>query len=99
MSADDHDDLAGRVLHLERKVADMDVTASEQRATLRREVQANTEMTQAVRVTACCVKKDTEEIVALLKGLKVFGRIAKWIVGAIAAVAALLGIGHNAKWW
>lgn len=92
-------DIETRVLHIERELADMKVQSTEQRAALRADVQANCEMTIAVKRTADQVKADTSEIVELLKGLRVFGKLAKWIAAVIGAVLAVFGIGHGYKLW
>jgi hypothetical protein len=93
------DDLAERTLHLEREVAEMKVTASEQRAKVREELAANTAAISAVKHTAEGVKRDTEEIVSLLKGMRILGGLAKWVGGPSTLGLGVYWIGTRFKWW
>lgn len=87
------------MLHLEREVAEIKITATEQRAKVREEIAANTVAIAAVKVTADGVKQDTEEIVSLLKGMRIFGSMLKWAGGLSAGSGVMYGIGKAARWW
>jgi len=57
-------------------------------AEMKRDIEANTRVTNAV-------KADTEEIVALMKGAGVLGRVGTWIAAIIGTYLA----GRGLKWW
>lgn len=99
MTTDAQAELERRVLYLERKIAEMDVEAVSQRSKMESDMKDNTEMTAAVKLTADQVKKDTAEIVDLLKGLKVFGSIAKWVLGLASVIGIILGISKAGEIW
>lgn len=87
------------MLHVERELADMKVTSTEQRARLRAEVQAVSTKVEAVAEMAADTKADTSEIVALLKGMRLLGALTKWVglPGGIGSVIYV--IGDIKKWW
>lgn len=57
-------------------------------AEMKRDIEANTRVTNAV-------KADTEEIVALMKGAGALGRVATWVAAIIGTYLA----GKGLKWW
>ena len=71
-------DLRERMLTVEREIAEIKVTAAKMEA-----AQADT-----TRVVAE-VKRDTEDIVLLLKGGKVAGRMGAWGVGVAIAGSSI----------
>lgn len=93
------EDLSDRILHLERKVAEMEVTSTEQRAKLRESIQRTTASVAEVKATADATKADTAEIVSLLKGVKVLVSSAKWIGGPSVLGGAVYAFGKLARWW
>lgn len=78
------EDEARRLSALERDVSAMKV----EQADMRRSIEDNTAVTNAV-------KADTAEIVALMKGAGVLGRMAAWIAALIGGYLA----GKGLKWW
>lgn len=79
------DDVNKRLSALEQQqaviVAEQVEIKAEQRAT-REQITTNTAAIQSV-------KGDTEELIALLKGSKVFAQVLKWGVGIAAACATI----------
>lgn len=79
------DDVNKRLSALEQQqaviVAEQVEIKAEQRATLE-QITTNTAAIQSV-------KGDTEELIALLKGSKVFAQVLKWAVSIAAACAAI----------
>lgn len=105
MSAE-NEHIESRLLHIEREVADMKVTAAEARAAAKADVQVLTQATVELRSLTTAnaaridgVKGDTEEIVSLLKGMKVLGALLKWIAGFSFIGGPLYLIGKTLKWW
>lgn len=78
------DDQQERLRTLEATVAEIRVKQSTMESMLE----------QQVRTTAQ-IKLDTSEIVELIKGAGVLGRVAKWA----AAVVAVFAAGKGLKWW
>jgi hypothetical protein len=102
----ENEHIEARLLHIEREVADMKVVAAEHRAALRADIQAVTQATVDLRTLTNAnatridgVKGDTEEIVSLLKGMKVLGALLKWIAGFSFIGGPLYLIGKTLKWW
>lgn len=73
-----------RLRTLELTVADIRVRQSEIEAMLARTTE-----------TADRIKRDTEEIVSLIKGASVLARIARWLTVLIGGYFA----GKGLKWW
>lgn len=73
-----------RLRSVEQQVGDIRV----RQALIEAKVDANTEVTNSV-------KRDTSEIVELVKGSKVVGRVAKWM----GAVGGGYLAGKGLKWW
>lgn len=78
------EDEARRLSAVERDVAQIKVEQAQMKA----EIAENTRVTQAV-------KADTSEIVSLMKGAGVLGKLATWAAGLIGAYLA----GKGLKWW
>lgn len=102
----ENDHIEARLLHIEREVADMKVVAAEHRAALREDIQKATQATVELRALTTAnatridgVKSDTEEIVSLLKGMKVLGALLKWIAGFSFIGGPLYIVGKALKWW
>lgn len=47
-----------------------------------RDIQSNTDLTKAIQA-------NTEDLIALLKGGKVFGKVTAWVLGICAAVVGV----------
>lgn len=78
------DDELDRLRRVEASVADIRVRQAELESMLQQQAQ-----------TVADIKRDTSEIVQLVKGANVLGRIARWI----GAVAAAYFAGKGLKWW
>lgn len=79
--------LSSRVDSVERQVQSMqsNVTSMQDEiASMDRSVAENSRLIKDV-------KSDTEEIVTIVKGLKIFGRVLAWAAGIVAAWFALKG--------
>lgn len=73
-----------RLRAVEVAVSDIRVRQAEFEALLHRNIEATSE-----------VKRDTSEIVRLVKGATVFGQVARWFALVIGAFLA----GKGLKWW
>lgn len=78
------DDYQERLRVLETTVSDLRVRISEMEGLLTR----NTETTDRI-------KRDTEEIVSLMKGASVLARVVRWITVMLGGYLA----GKGLKWW
>lgn len=76
--ADDDANQNQRIFHLEAQLAE---TRAGQHA-MHEQIASNTAMIQAV-------KTDTEQVIALLKGSKIFAQMLKWAIGIAASIAAI----------
>lgn len=76
--ADDDANQNQRIFHLEAQLAE---TRAGQHA-MYEQIASNTAMIQAV-------KTDTEQVIALLKGSKIFAQMLKWAIGIAASIAAI----------
>lgn len=76
--ADDDANQNQRIFHLEAQLAE---TRAGQHA-MHEQIASNTAMIQAV-------KTDTEQVIALLKGSKIFAQMLKWSIGIAASIAAI----------
>lgn len=76
--ADDDANQNQRIFHLEAQLAE---TRAGQHA-MHEQIASNTAMIQAV-------KTDTEELISLIKGSKVFAQVLKWSVSIGAGFAAI----------
>lgn len=76
--ADDDANQNQRIFHLEAQLAE---TRAGQHA-MHEQIASNTAMIQAV-------KTDTEQVIALLKGSKIFAQMLKWAIGITASIAAI----------
>ena len=75
----------------ERRLSALEASVTEikvEQADMRRAIADNTRVTEAV-------KADTAEIVGLMKGAGVLGKLATWFAGLIGAYLA----GRGLKWW
>lgn len=79
------DDERARLRNVEQAVTAMQVEQAELRAA----IAANAEMTAAVKADTAAVKADTAEVVHLLKGGRVFGRVVAWTAGMGAVLYAV----------
>ena len=88
MGAEGHDqmteDQQERLRALEGTVGDMRVRMTEMESVLARTAEA-----------ADRIKRDTEEIVSLIKGASVLARIARWLTLLVGGYLA----GKGLKWW
>ncbi len=78
------EDYQERLRALEMTVSDMRVRMTEMESMLHRTTE-----------TADRIKRDTEEIVALIKGANVLARVMKWVTAIVAGYLA----GKGMKWW
>jgi hypothetical protein len=78
------DDQERRLSAVEAAVADIRV----EQARMKNALEENTRVTEAV-------KQDTSEIVALMKGAGVLGKLATWMAALIGGYLA----GKGLKWW
>ena len=78
------DDELDRLRRVEASVADIRVRQAEFEAMLQQQAR-----------TVADIKRDTSEIVELVKGASVVGRIARWLGAIVAAYFA----GKGLKWW
>jgi hypothetical protein len=78
------DDQQERLRSLEMTVSEMRLKQTDFEHLLR----TNTETTQQI-------KRDTEEIVSLIKGANVLARVAKWLTLVVGGYLA----GKGLKWW
>jgi hypothetical protein len=78
------DDQQERLRSLEMTVSEMRLKQTDFEHLLR----TNTETTQQI-------KRDTEEIVSLIKGANVLARLAKWLTLVVGGYLA----GKGLKWW
>ncbi len=78
------EDYQERLRALEMTVSDMRVRMTEMESMLHRTTE-----------TADRIKRDTEEIVQLIKGASIVARIARWLAAIFAGYLA----GKGLKWW
>jgi hypothetical protein len=78
------DDELDRLRRVESSVADMRVKQAELEAMMQQQAR-----------TVADIKRDTAEIVQLVKGASVLGRVARWLGAILAAYFA----GKGLKWW
>ena len=95
----DEADIASRVLHLERELADLLRSSEKWRGDTTLAIDRAVKLAEAVRATACATKADTSEIVQLLKGMRILGALLKWLVAIGLTVGSAYTAGHGLKWW
>ena len=91
-------DTEQRVLHLEREVSAFRLESQNDRAAIRAAIQDQAAAIDALKSSTDRAHADVQELVDLMKGLKVLGRVVKWVSGAIALVGLVFGFGKG-KWW